>query len=69
MKTTNIFTRRHFQWLAEFARSNLSIHDTKVLSHCLERDNKNFDVACFEKSSGITEYDAGLALLKRSSTA
>lgn len=63
-----MFTKRHYEWLAAFARNELPTGDRIALCNALDRDNGNFNRARFEKASGIAEYLAGRAALVRSAT-
>lgn len=62
-----MFSKQHYKWLARFAQE-VPIHSRKKLAEALERDEPNFDRQRFEDDCGLTEYKAGVALLRRSTT-
>ncbi len=64
----SIFGKRHYDWLAAFAQENLRAKDIQLLVERLAAESPAFNRATFAKASGLAEYEAGLAQLKRSST-
>ncbi len=65
--STPLFSKRHYEWLAAFARAELPTGDRIALCNALDRTNANFNRDRFEHASGIAEYLAGRAALVRSS--
>ncbi len=63
-----MFNKRHYEWLAEFARYELRVGDRAALATALERTNVNFNRRRFEDAAGITEYEQGVIALRHSAT-
>jgi hypothetical protein len=63
-----LFQKRHYEWLAEFARYDLPMAERICLANALEREGSRFNRDKFERASGIAEWLAGKAALVRSAT-
>jgi hypothetical protein len=61
--STPLFTRRHYEWLAAFARAELPMGDRVALCNALDHEGFRFNRARWEKASGISEWGAGHATM------
>jgi hypothetical protein len=51
--STPLFTRRHYEWLAAFAREELSSATALALTNALDHDNANFNRDRFLKAAKV----------------
>jgi len=64
----SLFQKRHYEWLAAFARAELPTGDRIALRNALAREGSRFNADKFDRVSGVAEYLAGVAAVKRSAT-
>jgi hypothetical protein len=56
MSSSPLFSKRHYEWLAAFARAELSSATALVLCNALDREGARFNRAKFLVAAGV--YDA-----------
>lgn len=68
MRLTPIFQKRHFDWLADFARTELNLEQTNALALRLERSNPVFDRERFlRRAECNTAIQGGTSWLRNES--
>ena len=68
----SLFQKRHYEWLAAFARHELRVGDRIALRNALDKSAKTsgkFDARKFDKESGADEYLSGVAAIRKSAGA
>lgn len=69
---TPMFTKRHHEWLAAWAKHNLRVEDRIALRNALAQESRlagtSFDERKFDKATGADEYLAGVDALCKSTT-
>ncbi len=53
--STPLFSKRHYEWLAAFARDQLSAADVAALARALASTNPRFDAAKFRTAANPNE--------------